>query len=420
MILDSDTMTANERVKKVINHEEPDRIPVYLMGIPPYSQVYIELMANDEAILDQWTENDENIILTPMGDFTVRYNLGTEVETRSIGIRSDFTNKHLDENNKIIGNYNPTLKKELLEKLREEQEEDPDKGQGLEYKYVNYNGNITGSTILPNGREYSWYIDGYLKKEEDIIDWFDTYGWHHEKEISGFDVNLFKQCQRDFGDKICLIPQIGGCQLFESLWPMMGMSRFGYYCRKKPELIHRLVKTRKEAQLKILDEIEKVKPDAIFGGDDMGQKGRSLISPRTFRKYFKEPYRELCDRIHEMGAIFYIHSCGNIVDLLPDLIEAGLDGWQSMEPDSLIDHAAVKKKWGDNFLLVGGLNQSYMTEPGVGPKEVEQHVKSQIKKMAKGGGYIAGPAHDYLNVPLKNAIALRDSIYKWGQYPINF
>jgi uroporphyrinogen decarboxylase len=150
----------------------------------------------------------------------------------------------------------------------------------------------------------------------------------------------------------------------------------------------------------------------------MGQKGRSLISPEIFRKFFKAAYKEINDKIHEMGAISFNHSCGNITDLLPDYIEAGLDGWQSLEPDSMIDHGLIKKKYGDKLLLVGGLNHSYMTEPGVGPKEVEQHVKEQILKMGKGGGYIAGPAHDYLNIPLRNAIALRDSVYKWGKYPL--
>jgi len=45
-------------------------------------------------------------------------------------------------------------------------------------------------------------------------------------------------------------------------------------------------------------------------------------------------------------------------------------------------------------------------------------VKAQIKKMGENGGYIAGPAHDYLKVPLKNAIAMRDAIFKWGTYPL--
>lgn len=420
MILETDTMGATERFETVINHKEPDRIPIFLMGIKPYTQAYIELMANDEEILDQWTDDDENIMITPLGDYTIRYILGSELEHRSVGIINNFTNKALDEGNNISGNFDPQKKREALDELRDKQNSDEIEGQGLEYRYLNYEGRITGVTILPNGREYQWYIGGYLKKKEQIIDWFDTYGWQHEKKTSKLNVEQYRKCVKEYGDKICFVPQIGGVQLFESLWPMMGFARFSYFCRKEPELIHRLVETRKKAQLKILDELERVDPIAVFGGDDLGQKGRSMISPAVFKKYFKDAYREICDRVHEMGAILYIHSCGNMTDLLPDMIDAGLDGWQSLEPDSLIDHAALKKKYGDEFLFVGGINQSYMTEPGVGPKQVEIHVKNQIKKMGDGGGYIAGPAHDYLNVSLENVLSLRDSIYRWGKYPLEF
>jgi hypothetical protein len=420
MILETDTMTAVERFKTVINNQEPDRLPIYLMGVPPYSDACIEIMANNEAILEKWTENDENILITPMGDYTLRYNLGAEVETFGIGIQIDFVSKYVDKDGKIIGNVNAGKKIEMLNKLKENQRNDPKFGLGIEYRTVGYEGRISGTTILPNGREYSWYIDGFLKKEEDIIKWFDTYGWESEKKVYKANVEAYNECQSKFGNKLCMVPQIGGVQLFESLWPMMGLERFAYYCRKSPELIFKLVESRKQAQLNILDEIKKFKPIAVFGGDDMGQKGRSMISPEVFRKFFKPAYKEVNDKIHEMGAIAYNHSCGNITDILPDYIESGLDGWQSLEPDSLIDHAALKKKYGDKFLFVGGLNQSYMTEPGVGPKQVEQHVKEQIKKMGKGGGYITGPAHDYLNMSLQNALALRDSVYKWGKYPLKF
>ncbi|MHA1819717.1 MAG: uroporphyrinogen decarboxylase family protein [Promethearchaeota archaeon] len=419
MKLESDTLTAIERFKKVIHHEEPDRLPIFLMGIPEYSQCYIELMEEEEDLLDEFTEDDENVLLTPFGDYTIRYFFGAEVEPRSVNVKLDFKKKILDENNKIIGDFDQSVKNEVIDKARKTINKTK-KSPGILLKTVDYNGRIEGYTILENGREYTWYIGPYLTKEEDIINWFDTYGWENEKKVIPIEESLFKQAEIEFGDKLVFIPQISGHQLYESLWPMMGQGRFGYFCRKRPELIHRLINAKKEAQLKIIEEIKKVKPLAVFGGDDLGQKGRSLISPAMFRKFFKEPYKEIFQKIHDMGAIAFNHMCGNATDLLDDLIEAGLDGWQSLEPDSLIDHAALKKKYGDRFLFVGGLNQSYMTRPGVGPKEVEEHVKAQIKKMAKGGGYIAGPAHDYLNVPLKNALALRNAVYKWGRYPINF
>jgi len=421
MILETDSMNATERFKTTISHKEPDRVPIFLTGVHPYSKVYIELMQNYDEILDEWTEDEKNLIITPIGDFTIRYFLGSELEHFSIGLNDSFTNKIIDENNKIIGDLTPKIKQEAIQNYKEKQKNtEINNKQNYILKYVDHHGRIMALTILPTGHEYTWYIGGYLKTEKEILDWYDTYGWPHEFPVRNYDINAYKETCSKYGDRICFVPHNGGPQLFESLWPMMGMAKFGYFCRKKPELIHKLVETRKLAQLKILNEIKKLNPIAVYGGDDLGQKGRSLISPEIFRKFFKNAYKEIFDKVHEMNAIAYNHGDGNFMELLPDYIEAGLDGWQALEPDSLIDHELLKKKFGDKLVLIGGLNQNYMTRPDVGPEQVEKHVKEQIKKMASNGGYIAGPSHDYLNVPLKNALALRDAIYKYGKYPINY
>ena len=136
----------------------------------------------------------------------------------------------------------------------------------------------------------------------------------------------------------------------------------------------------------------------------MGQKGRPMVSPDVYRKFFLKPYKAVFDKIHDMGAIAFNHSCGNVVELLPDMIEAGIDGWQSLEPASEIDHAWVKQQYGDKLFLVGGINSrefSFGT-----PESISAHVHKQILAMGHGGGYIPGPTHDFLTeVPYDNVIA---------------
>ena len=80
MKLDSDTMNATERCTAIIHHEEPDRLPIYLMGFPPYSKVFKEFRAKENELFDSdYGGNDDNILLTPLGDFTMRYFFGGEV-----------------------------------------------------------------------------------------------------------------------------------------------------------------------------------------------------------------------------------------------------------------------------------------------------------------------------------------------------
>jgi uroporphyrinogen decarboxylase len=151
--------------------------------------------------------------------------------------------------------------------------------------------------------------------------------------VQSLDVDAIRQFDTEFGDRMFLIPQIGYMQLYESCWPVMGQTRWAYYSQKDPDFIHQLIESRKQAQIQILDEIARLKPHIVFGGDDLGQKGRSLVSPAWFDKFLAQPYTELFTKLHEeLGAKIVNHSCGNITELLPQLVSCGLDGWQSLEP----------------------------------------------------------------------------------------
>ncbi|MHA1683022.1 MAG: uroporphyrinogen decarboxylase family protein [Promethearchaeota archaeon] len=400
MRLDTDTMNATERFLATIHHEEPDRVPCYVMGIPPYSRCYKEFIEREDEIFGDggWGDNDDNILLTPMGDYTLKYYFGADVEMAGVGIADQVETFLLNDD--LTVNPDPSAVQNLP--------------PGSEYKVLS-GGMVRGIKILKTGEKYTWYEDGYFKKKESAINYYEENGWLADKPVNRARVKEFHQFQEKFGDRMYLIPQIAGQQLYESLWVIMGQARFGYYCRKDPDYILKLINDRKQAQLNILDEIAKYKPVAVFGGDDMGQKGRALFSPAVFRKFFKEAYREIFQKIHDMGAIAFNHSCGNITELLPDYIDAGLDGWQSLEPASLIDHAALKKKYGETFLFVGGLDSREISFGN--PESVKQHVRDQIKKMGKDGGYICGPTHDFLTeTPLDNCLAMRDAILQDGCY----
>lgn len=403
MRLDSDTMTATERVLATLAHEEPDRCPIFLMGIPPYSRTYLEWQAREEEIMDAWTENEDHLLFTPLGDYTLRYFFGTEFEAHGVGIQPRFHTKVLDEHGNEV--TDPDEKRRLTS----------DTAEG---RKVDYLGRISGWKLLETGHRYTWYVDGYLKTKQAVLDWYGEHGWPHEQPVRKLDVEHFQQFRSQFGDRIYMAAQIGGVQLYESAWPIMGQLRWAYYSRKDPDLIHRIIDSRKQAQLKILDELKRVRPEIIFGGDDLGQKGRAMVSPKWFDKFLAEPYTEIFTKIHEeIGAKIFQHSCGYIVDLLPNFIECGLDGWQSLEVAADIDHARVKKKFGDDLFFVGAVDSSRELCFGT-PDSISAHVHDQIRAMGRGGGYVPGPAHDYLNVPLENALALRDAVHAHGKYPL--
>jgi uroporphyrinogen decarboxylase len=112
------------------------------------------------------------------------------------------------------------------------------------------------------------------------------------------------------------------------------------------------------------------------------------------------------------------HSCGYIDKLLPDMVEAGLDGIQSLEPAAGVDLAHLKETLGDQVSLWGGMDSTRILSFGT-PKEVEEEVKRCIKTAAYGGGYFAGPSHNILNVPWENILAFRAAIEKYRSYPLD-
>lgn len=398
-------MTATERFLTTIDHEEPDRVPMHLMGVPPYSRTFQEWLAREEELMDEWTEDDYNVLITPLGDFTLRYFLGSELETWGVGIATGFAPLALDDDGRPVDDL--SVAAELLKRP--------------EGRQVDYFGRVNGWRYLEGGHRYAWYVDGFLKTKQDVLDWYEEHGWPHEKPVNKLDVEALVETRRRFGDRACFVPQIGNCQLYESSWPVMGQSRWALYSRKDPEFVKRVIESRKLAQLKILDEIARLKPhvDVVFGGDDMGQKGRPMFSPAWFEKFLAEPFAEIFEKVHEeLGAKVFIHSCGNMVELLPQLVECGLDGWQSLEPASEIDFPALKRKFGDHLFFVGALDSSREACFG-NSNSIRKHVAKQLRTLGPGGGYVAGPAHDYLNVPLENALALRDAVLELGRYPLS-
>ncbi len=153
--------------------------------------------------------------------------------------------------------------------------------------------------------------------------------------------------------------------------------------------------------------------------DDMGQKERPLLSPKLFDEFLAPEYRDMIQIAHKAGAYFWLHSCGNITELLPSLVDCGLDVWQTLEPASGVNLAEVKEKYGDKMTFTGAIDYSN-TLPFGTPEEIETHIKNVLRAGMPGGGYIAGPSHDVMDVPLANVILGRDLVKKYGVYPIDF
>ena len=150
----------------------------------------------------------------------------------------------------------------------------------------------------------------------------------------------------------------------------------------------------------------------IFGiGDDFAGNERLLIRPELWRALFKPLYTKWLGMAKEKGLLTLMHSCGQNVEVLPDLIDIGLDAWQTVQIHLPGQGAArIKAEFGQHLAFVGAIDTTNVL--GVAsPDQVREHVRQQIRALGKGGGYICAPDHTVMEeVPPENVAALYDTI----------
>ena len=158
--------------------------------------------------------------------------------------------------------------------------------------------------------------------------------------------------------------------------------------------------------------------DIVTFGDDLGENNGPMISPKTYRKFFKRGHQELCDYIkkHSSMKIFF-HSCGSIVKLLPDLIECGIDILNPVQINAKdMDPKYLKENFGDDITFWGGGVDTRNVFNRKPPEEVKKHVKELLEIFAPGGGYIWNAIHNILpDVPPENIIAALEAVEEYNE-----
>jgi len=153
--------------------------------------------------------------------------------------------------------------------------------------------------------------------------------------------------------------------------------------------------------------------DIILFSDDMGGQQGPLISPQMYQEFFKSRHKIIWDRAKELSNVkVLLHCCGGIRELIPHLIDIGLD---SINPVQItcagMDPQELKNEYGKDIVFWGGGCDTRDVLPNGKPDEVSRHVKELIKIWAPGGGFVFQQVHNILaNVPPENIVAMFDAI----------
>ena len=155
--------------------------------------------------------------------------------------------------------------------------------------------------------------------------------------------------------------------------------------------------------------------------EDLAYKGGLLISPEHIRKHFIPRFKRAIQPLKDSGIKLIFHCDGNLMEILEDLIEAGIDGLNPIDPSAGMDIGYIKQKYGDKLILVGNVDGSRILPFGT-PQEVREEVASCIGKASPGGGHLiqCGCGELMPDVPLENALAYFDAVREFGKYPISY
>ena len=153
---------------------------------------------------------------------------------------------------------------------------------------------------------------------------------------------------------------------------------------------------------------------AVFiTGTDFGTQNGPFISPKSYRRLYQPFHRRVNDWVHEhTGWKTFCHSCGSIVALLPDMVEAGFDILNPVQCSAAgMDPRTLKDSFGERITFWGGGVDTQKTLPFGTPDEVRNEVRQRIKIFGRGGGFVFNTVHNVqANTPAENLVALYEAV----------
>lgn len=158
------------------------------------------------------------------------------------------------------------------------------------------------------------------------------------------------------------------------------------------------------------------KIDVLAFADDFGTQESLLISPGIFDSYFADRIKKMADLAHKYDSAFLLHTCGNVESLIPRFIDLGVDILDPIQPESM-DAARIKKLFGKDICLRGGISSQQVLAHGTAD-DVVREVREKLDVLMPDGGYIFSPGHPVLQVdiPTENIIAMYQTAFEYGQY----
>lgn len=201
--------------------------------------------------------------------------------------------------------------------------------------------------------------------------------------------------------------------MYETAWALRGFEQMFIDFKINPDVVGALFDITLDYHYSIARNLVSRGVDMIWIGDDVGAQHGMLISPETWRRFFKDKMAGFISGLRDLnpGIKIAYHSDGYIVPIIPDLIEIGIDILNPVQPASM-DPAEIRKKFGNNLCLWGTIDEQ-ATLPFGSQDDVRREIALRIRTAGRSGGLVLSPTHNVqLDTPIENFLAMVDEIKK--------
>ncbi len=246
-----------------------------------------------------------------------------------------------------------------------------------------------------------WYPLGDAASISDI----EKHPW---PKVEDYDFARTAAIAREFGGEYA-VRSPGWMPLFCTACDLMGMETAMINMACSPKLfeavLEEIFQRVAECCRRLLDACGDDLP-ILWLGDDFATQRGMMISPEHWRRFLKPLYARLFEIGKQAGKVVWFHSCGDTTEVLPDLIDIGMDVWETIQLHTLpISPQQLKQQFGRQITFFGGVNTQRL--PFATPNEVRREVQACIEALGGDGGYICGPDHIIKpDVSPENTVAL--------------
>ncbi|MHA1264704.1 MAG: uroporphyrinogen decarboxylase family protein [Candidatus Helarchaeota archaeon] len=217
-------------------------------------------------------------------------------------------------------------------------------------------------------------------------------------------------------DEIYVIPAMIGP--LEGTWESFGFTTFTKLLFKNPQFIEKVFRDRGDFMVALTENLLDEGAETILILDDAGYKGSPFLSPKMYEKFVASQIKRVTEKVHAANGKVLLHSCGNLNKLLEAIIAAGVDGVHPWESSAGMDIFSAKEGYGKRLTLIGNVPIDLLTHGTL--LEVENYVKRLLYTCAPGGGYILSTGHSVsYSVGLENYEKMLEIGWKYGTYPIS-